>query len=88
MIRNLQRAGAMALALLISPASAQQKPLTIDDALEICRVAYLEDAERGKKMFAAVPDEHKQTVAMLCVAYGRGVEDLMRLDRLVKDRNA
>jgi hypothetical protein len=78
MILKLAIAGALALALS-APLAAQQKPPSLDDAIAICRTTFFINPAKGKMMFDAVPDEHKGSVALICLSYRQGAQDMLNL---------
>lgn len=67
----------MILALLLAAA----QPVTLSDAIEICRMTYFINPAKGKMMFDAVPEDQKATVAAICLSYRQGVLDLIEVSK-------
>lgn len=63
----------IAATLAAAPAPAP----SLEQTLEICRVTLIEDEARGRKMFAAVPERDKPLVALICLVYRRGGQDVL-----------
>lgn len=65
----------------IAAAASPVPPPSLAEAIEICRTTFFINPAKGKMMFEAVPDEHKQSVALICIAYKQGILDLIEVSK-------
>lgn len=68
---------ALVAACIATPAIAQ--PPTLEETIAICRTAFFIDPAKGKLMFEAVPEEHQHAVAIVCLSYRQGAEDMLAI---------